>query len=59
MLSERALAICQTHWNPPKTRCVGCPIEPECSTWSPTEPDAIAAHTAKVNEAAEACEVPR
>lgn len=31
-----AAAVCQVYWNPPKTRCVGCPIERECS--APTIP---------------------
>jgi hypothetical protein len=35
-LSERARSICASYWNPPKTRCKGCPIQSACESGTGT-----------------------
>ena len=46
------LKTCAKFWQPIETRCKGCPIERECSTWTPTTREGIAAHAATCEAAA-------
>lgn len=54
-LSERTIAICAKHWNPPAARCARCPIHDACTAPIPAlTTETIDAHARRVNEAAEA-----
>jgi hypothetical protein len=58
-LTDRVRTICAAHWNPPKTRCQGCPIYGPCHS---AEPGIMTqakndAYVARVNAAAEQVEI--
>lgn len=54
-LSDRARSICAAHWNPPRTRCMGCPIRSECEAPLPRPYGMgdVNKHTEAVNAAAD------
>ena len=58
-LSDRARAICRTYWRtrpgggPAATCCAGCPLAQPCGAQTAGTREAIDAHTAALNAAAE------
>lgn len=58
-LTERARVICAKYWNPPRTRCQGCPIYGPCHSAEPgiVTQEKIDAYAARVNAAAEQVEI--